>query len=203
MATPGRPRSFDIGVILDRAVDLFWRHGYRETTTRELEQALGIRQSSLYNTFGSKQALMEAALDRYQAMTEAALITPLESAPDPLGAIDDFFDGLADWVAGEGRGGCMIINLMAEDGGVDSKVTARTCAYRRRVRGALHQALVRGAGESHAEVRADLLFGTALAINLAARGAAPAEEIKRLVAGAHYLVKTWRATGSAQQRCVK
>ncbi len=113
MTTTGRPRTFDEADVLDRAVELFWISGYRNTTTRELETALGISQSSIYNAFGSKQGLMAAALDRYESMTATALLEPLESGEHGLDAIATFFDSLAQWVTGDGRGGCMIINLMA------------------------------------------------------------------------------------------
>ena len=133
-SAPGRPRSFDETAVLDRAVDLFWRSGYRNTTTRTLERELGVSQSSLYNAFGSKQGLMTAALDQYEIMTGVALLDPLQSTEDGLLAIERFFDALLDWVTGEGRGGCMIINLMAEEGAADPAVTARTASYRARVR---------------------------------------------------------------------
>lgn len=196
MTTTGRPRSFDESEVLDRAVDLFWRAGYRSTTTRQLESALGISQSSLYNAFGSKQGLMNAALDRYESMTAAALLEPLETSLQGLDAIGAFFDALTSWVTGEGRGGCMIINLMADDGG-NQAAGERTAAYRRRVRDALRDALQRAAdageiGSVHIEVRADLLFGEVLGVNIAARGGAAVDEVSRLVAGAHHLLDSWR-----------
>lgn len=193
----GRPREFDESAVLDRAVDLFWRTGYRQTTTRELEATLGISQSSIYNAFGSKQGLMEAALDRYESMTSRALLEPLEQADHGLDAISRFFDSLARWVSEDGKGGCMIINLMAEDGGGDPRIRERTLSYRGRVRGALREALDRAiaAGKAqpgHVDVRADLLFGEVLGINVVARGGASSGEVDRLVAGARHLIDSWR-----------
>ncbi len=195
--TAGRPRAFDEGEVLDRAVSLFWRRGYRTTTTRDLEAALGIRQSSLYNTFGSKRALFSAALDRYESMTSASLLEPLETSAEGLGALHRFFDDLALWVTADGRGGCMIINLMAEDGGESGEIAARTAAYRARVRASLTAALRRAGalGETSAtpvETRADLLFGSVLGINIAARGGAASGELQALLAAAHYVVDSWR-----------
>ena len=183
--------------MLDDAVDLFWKRGFRTTTTRDLEAALGLSQSSLYNAFGSKQGLFTAALDRYEGMTGAALLEPLESAGGGLGAIDRFFDALAGWVTGDGRGGCMIINLMAEDGGESDDITVRTTAYRRRVRDALRDALIRAAAAGETtdeaiELRADLLYGEVLGMNIAARGGSSDADIDRLAAAAHHLIATWR-----------
>jgi AcrR family transcriptional regulator len=195
--TAGRPRTFDEGEVLDRAVSLFWRRGYRTTTTRHLEAALQIRQSSLYNAFGSKRALFSAALDRYESMTAATLLEPLETSAEGLGSIHRFFDDLASWVTADGRGGCMIINLMAEDGAESDEITARTAAYRARVRASLTIALRRASAlnETSAtalETRADVLFGSVLGINIAARGGAAADELHALLAATHYLVDSWR-----------
>src|ERR1700678_3354945 len=43
---------------LDRAAELFWTKGYAATTTREIAASLGIRQSSLYHHFPSKENLL-------------------------------------------------------------------------------------------------------------------------------------------------
>ena len=192
--TAGRPRSFELDEVLDRAVEVFWRRGYRDATTRDLEAALGISQSSLYNAFGSKQGLMTAALDRYEDMTATALLEPLEESDRGLEAIDRFFDTLAEWVAGDGRGGCMIINLMAEDGGADAEIAARTRRYRERVRAALRRGIAHSCVTAELDVRADLLFGQVLGINVAARGGASEGEVARLVAGTHHLIESWRRT---------
>ena len=79
---PGRPRLFDEESAIDAAVDLFWERGYRNSTTRELETALGMRQSSIYNAFGSKQGLLLQAIDRYEERVEVDLLSLLEGEGD-------------------------------------------------------------------------------------------------------------------------
>ena len=192
----GRPRGFDEQDALDRALDIFWRNGYRATTTRTLEEGLGLSQSSIYNAFESKRGLFEAALDRYEVMTTEVLVEPLETAPDGLASVLRFFDALSDWVSHEGRGGCLIINLMAEDGGEDGAITTRTRAYRSRVRAALLAALRRAERQGEAAgassvARADVLFGQVLAINLTARGGASPDEVAGLLDGVRQLVQSW------------
>ena len=61
----GRPRSFDIDDVLDRAVDAFWRHGYEGASLQVLTGAMGINKTSMYATFGSKQDLFHRAVARY------------------------------------------------------------------------------------------------------------------------------------------
>lgn len=198
MAASGRPRAFDEAEALDRAVHLFWGKGFRDTTTRDLESALGISASSLYHAYGSKQGLFDAALDRYEVMAADALVVPLERDPRGLEALDRFFDGLVGWVSSDGRAGCMVINLMSEDGGRSPVVAARTEAFRSRVVAALSDALRRAAaaGETDAaglQERAHALFGIALAVNLAARGGAAKRELDALVGAGHYLLESWRS----------
>ncbi len=61
----GRPRSFDIGKALDRALQVFWQKGYEGASLSDLTKAMGINRPSLYAAFGDKEALFRKALDRY------------------------------------------------------------------------------------------------------------------------------------------
>lgn len=198
---PGRPRGFDPDVVLDAALELFWKHGYRTTPTRELETALGLSQSSIYNTFGSKQNLLEAALDRYEALTDRELLQPLERAKTGLAAVDTFFVNLCHWVTHEGRRGCMLINMMAEDGGETDAITRRTRIYRMRVRDALCKSVARARSEG--ETRdidpgdcANLLLGLVLGFNIAARGGASDVELATLLDAVRAQIRGWRVEPS-------
>ena len=63
--TAGRPRSFDCGKALDRALLVFWRKGYQGASLSDLTAAMGINRPSLYAAFGDKEALFRKVLDRY------------------------------------------------------------------------------------------------------------------------------------------
>ena len=194
---PSRPRSFDPAAVLDAALELFWKRGYFSTTTRELETYLGVNQSSLYNVFGSKQALLDAALDRYEALTTGALLSPLERAELGLPAIETFFSDLARWVTRDGRRGCMLINMMAEDGIATESISKRTRNYRERVKSALKDSLQRAADRGEMEPddideRAHLLLGLVLGFNIAARGGASTYELKALSCAVDAQVSAWR-----------
>jgi len=193
----GRPKEFETDRVLEQALELIWKQGYRATTTRDLEAALGLSQSSIYNAFGSKQDLLDAVLDRYETLTEQELVRPLEESPEGLASIDEFFVALGRWVTHEGRRGCMLINMMAEDGGETTAVTKRTRAYRARVRSALRDGLLRAAalGETQkaaVEDRADLLVGLVLGLNIAARGGVSEAELRGLLEAARAQIQSWR-----------
>lgn len=61
----GRPRAFDADQALDRAMRVFWKHGYEGASLPELTRAMGINRPSLYAAFGNKETLFRRALDRY------------------------------------------------------------------------------------------------------------------------------------------
>lgn len=51
--------------ILEAALDLFARYGFAGTSVRQLARAVGLRESSLYNHFPSKEAIYHALLDAH------------------------------------------------------------------------------------------------------------------------------------------
>jgi AcrR family transcriptional regulator len=56
--------------ILDAAADLFARKGFYAVSIREITRAVGIKESSLYNHFQSKEQLLETILDLFQSQEE-------------------------------------------------------------------------------------------------------------------------------------
>ena len=60
-----RPREFDDDDILRVAFDQFWRKGVRGTSLSDIARDAGVQRGSLYNAFGSKEALILRAYQRY------------------------------------------------------------------------------------------------------------------------------------------
>ena len=60
-----RPREFDHDEILRIAFDQFWRKGVRGTSLSDIARDAGVQRGSLYNAFGSKEALFLCAYERY------------------------------------------------------------------------------------------------------------------------------------------
>lgn len=87
----GRPRAFDEVAVLDASVRQFRVHGYADTSTEQLCEAAGVRRSSLYNTFSSKDELFVRALERIVSVTleqmEAVLADADRSGDDRLTAL--------------------------------------------------------------------------------------------------------------------
>lgn len=65
MARMGRPRSFDRDQAIDKAMMLFWRHGFDATSLNQLKAELNISSASFYAAFQSKELLFREAVSRY------------------------------------------------------------------------------------------------------------------------------------------
>ncbi|MCF6476299.1 TetR/AcrR family transcriptional regulator [Nonomuraea sp. MG754425] len=80
----GRPRGFDAGDALERAMLLFWEHGYEGASLARLTEAMGISAKSMYAAFGNKEELFRKALKRYTEGPSAYLARALQE-PTALG----------------------------------------------------------------------------------------------------------------------
>jgi TetR/AcrR family transcriptional repressor of nem operon len=74
-----RPREFDQDDVLRIAFDQFWRKGVRGTSLSDVARDAGVQRGSLYNAFGSKEALFLCAYQRYAGEYLALLQTALGS----------------------------------------------------------------------------------------------------------------------------
>jgi AcrR family transcriptional regulator len=61
----GRPLSFDREAVLDKAMHVFWEHGYEAASIADLTAAMGITPPSLYTAFGDKEHLFLEAIEAY------------------------------------------------------------------------------------------------------------------------------------------
>lgn len=101
-----RPREFDETVVLDRALDVFWRKGFDGASIEDLTTATGLSRASLYGAFTDKEGLFKAALVSYQRAYEAA-VPPLAEASSALQWIAEFMQ-VAVTRACDGPTGCFV-----------------------------------------------------------------------------------------------
>ncbi len=156
-ASLGRPRGFDAEAALRVAVDVFWQQGYEATSLEALSHAMGLSRSSFYACFGSKHALLLAAVRRYAEDRYASLTECVASCTDPREAVRAMLAVIAD-VDG-GTRGCLFVNAVAELAPGDAELVAFAQSHTARV-GALMTATLRrlGCAESEASERAGALL---------------------------------------------
>lgn len=61
----GRPKSFSREQVLERAMPVFWKHGFADTSLQDLERATGVNKSGIYTEFRNKEDLFLACLRYY------------------------------------------------------------------------------------------------------------------------------------------
>jgi len=64
--TRGRPKAFDETEALTAAMHYFWEHGYDNTSLDNLLLTMGIKKSSFYATFKSKEEVFSRTLELYR-----------------------------------------------------------------------------------------------------------------------------------------
>ena len=106
----GRPREFDPDAALDRAMEVFWRHGYEGTSIADLTAAMGINRPSLYAAFGDKKELFRKCLDRY-ASGPAGYVREALQEPTCRAAVEALLRGSVERLtAPDTPPGCMAVS---------------------------------------------------------------------------------------------
>ncbi|WP_406314373.1 TetR/AcrR family transcriptional regulator [Streptosporangium sp. NBC_01639] len=88
----GRPRGFDADDALERAMLVFWEHGYEGASLANLTEAMSISAKSMYAAFGNKEELFRKALERYTEGPSAYLARAMEE-PTALGVATAILTG--------------------------------------------------------------------------------------------------------------
>ena len=176
-------KQFDRGEALARAVKIFWKHGYQNSSMAVLLKGMGIQKGSFYATFKSKHKILLEALHLYIDGRFEGFRT-FTREPSPLAALRSHLDE----VVGESTGthcsmGCFMVNsaleLAPRDAAVRKLVEKTLQDHREFYRGLLEEAKRRGelpAGFD-ASGRAAALLAVVLGMRVMARGGVPASTI--------------------------
>ena len=183
----GRPRGFDADAALRIAVDVFWQQGYKATSLDSLSHAMGLNRSSFYACFGSKHALLMAAVqcyadDRYETLTER-----VASCADPREAVHAVLAVIAD-VDG-GTRGCLFVNAVSELAPGDAELVALAQLHTERV-GALMTTTLRrlGCAEAEASERAGALLALVMGVTTLRKTGVPPAQLTALLTQADHLI---------------
>jgi TetR/AcrR family transcriptional regulator, transcriptional repressor for nem operon len=159
-----RPREFDHDDVLRIAFDQFWRKGVRGTSLSDIARDAGVQRGSLYNAFGSKEALFLVAYERYAGDYVNALQKVL-STGTLRERLTAFFDlTIKNFRSGSPPRGCPttrgLMELGAAEGeGLDENARQAFAGLMNRITGLIQEALAEGAkrGEFKGDVEAAAL----------------------------------------------
>lgn len=110
-----RPKEFDTDAVLQRAMELFWQHGYEATSMTLLTDELGIGRASLYATFGDKRELYLKAVRRYLDTRDPDVVELLSQPGPALPAVRALVDTyVTQSVDDKDHRGCLVVNAATE-----------------------------------------------------------------------------------------
>ncbi|MDH6236400.1 helix-turn-helix domain-containing protein [Cryobacterium sp. CG_9.6] len=145
----GRTQSFERVTVVQSARDLFWDKGFDAASLADLEDATGLKRSSLYHAFGSKRGLFDAAVEDYLHTVVRPRLRLLTGAGGGRASLLAYFDSLRQMVSAVAedspRRGCLLVNCAAGLAGHDDSARQVVDSYRSELTSALQYAL--GAAE--------------------------------------------------------
>lgn len=156
--TPGRPRQFEDKEIIDAAITVFSSNGYAGTSAQNLCDVTGLGRGSLYNAFGSKQALYEQALLRSHEQTMAAQLSILTQSglfKERLRSL--LLWGIAEDLSQSEQREAMVLFSALEIGDKDQVVSSLNLEYRQRLENSLLTVFVEGQANGEFSTRASAL----------------------------------------------
>jgi len=117
-----RTKGFDRSDALEKALDVFWKHGYQGVGLTQLLRDMGIARQSLYDTFGSKRELFIRTIEHYRDTRLVAALALLERDGSAIRNVKDvvrFFEQLA---LDKRARGCLVANSLVELGPHDDEI---------------------------------------------------------------------------------
>lgn len=142
-----RTREFDIDQAVDRAMDLFWRRGYAETSLQDLLKELSIGSGSFYAAFGSKEQLYLRALERYISLQHSDQEKILGGTPQIRPAVRALLTSLMEMDLADPARGCLVVSTAtqcADRPSATERVNTAIRQVERTLAGALEGAQARG-----------------------------------------------------------
>jgi AcrR family transcriptional regulator len=128
----GRPREFDRGQALEKAMRLFWSRGYDVVSMADLRAELGITQASLYAAFGNKERLFQEAVELYRQTAGFSTTAALATGANAREAIRAMLQAAVNaFSAPDAPGGCLLI-LGATNCAVENKAVQDHLLFIRR-----------------------------------------------------------------------
>ena len=124
---PGRPKGFIPDEALDRAVEMFWEHGFEGVDVDRIARAVNVTKPALYRAFGDKSTLLLRAVERYALIYGAPKMAAFEAEPDIHKAVTGFCEATVNTATGDARGG-------DQDAGLHAPGAGSGCAGQRSVR---------------------------------------------------------------------
>ncbi|HEY9681405.1 MAG TPA: TetR/AcrR family transcriptional regulator [Oculatellaceae cyanobacterium] len=173
-----RSKNFTREEVLEKAVPLFWKKGFAETSVHDLEIATGVNKSGLYSEFASKEDLYLATLSHY--LTERGRTDWLSDRPLGWRNIERYLNH-AEYYTRDLRG-CLMVYAIREIPLLSKQAQKILADYHAEVRARILENVVAEKPKGDASKIADMIMllfsGIAIMQNIRKRNDEPGATAK-------------------------
>ena len=119
-------------LLIDTALDLFYKYGYHATGIEKILSVSGVSKMTLYKHFKSKDELILAAMRRRDERFRNWFMKEVELRGEtPRERLLAVFDILDEWFVKDGFHGCLFINATAEYSRPDDPIHSFAAEHKR------------------------------------------------------------------------
>jgi TetR/AcrR family transcriptional regulator, transcriptional repressor for nem operon len=124
-----RNKTYNHDLVLEKAMNVFWVHGYEATSVRLLEKEMGINQFSIYASFRNKKNLFISSLQKYREFVIKYRFQPLLQEGAGLAELKSFLKNATIARINDVKKGCLVVNTAGEIGDKDPEIAREVNLY--------------------------------------------------------------------------
>jgi len=125
-----RSKTYQDDVVLERAMNVFWVHGYEGTSVRLLEKEMRINQFSIYSSFNDKRNLFIKSLQQYREYVAQNVYQDLLKETAGFSELKNFLqNAIQRKNKKDAPIGCLVVNTAAEFGENDEEIAREINHY--------------------------------------------------------------------------
>ena len=179
-------KQFDPKLALQKAMEVFWIHGYEQASLVDLLDAMGIQKGSFYATFKSKHDLYLLAIEAYakERFTEFEQATQGKPPREAILALLDFVR--KECLGGMREKGCLALNCVLDRAQDDAEALAAVQkvlnAHERQLARLVREAKALGDVPETVDANqaAKVLLGLTIAMRVFGKAKSPASNLNAL-----------------------
>jgi len=150
----GRAKEFEPKDAIAKAMHLFWKKGYYDTSIRDLVDHTGVNPYGLYSVFSDKRGIFLAAIAQYQETVTREIVTALNRPASARDGIRAAFERAHKLLKpNQGHVGCFMCNTAIELAPHDKEVAQIVNRHLQRLQAEFLTALTNA--QSAKEIAAD------------------------------------------------
>ncbi|MEN8201702.1 MAG: TetR/AcrR family transcriptional regulator [Bacteroidota bacterium] len=171
-----RKKTYSDEIVLGRAMNVFWTHGYQATSVRLLEKMMEINQFSIYASFQNKKNLFIQSLRTYREYVKKHRFQDLLQENAGMAELESFmYNALDSDKSIDDKKGCLVVNTAGEIGGKDNEILRELNLYydfiREMLKNVIRNAIKKKelSEDTNIEMQANFFLGVMQGISVASK----------------------------------